>query len=90
MSVIVILSDLLRKATGQQEPVKVSADSPLGCVQEMANQFPILNKWLYDEKDKLKPQVWLIVNGERIYEDEFAKPLTDGDELSIMLAILGG
>lgn len=90
MSVTVTMSDLLRRATGQSEPVQVSAGSPLECVQEVANRFPILKKWLYDEGPKLKPQVWLSLNGERIYEDEFTRMLKDGDELSIMLAVLGG
>ncbi|NQT71369.1 MAG: MoaD/ThiS family protein [Chloroflexi bacterium] len=90
MSVTVTMSDLLRRATGQSEPVQVSAASSLECVQEVANRFPILKKWLYDEETKLKPQVWLSLNGERIYEDEFTRMLKDGDELSIMLAVLGG
>lgn len=90
MSVTITMSDLLRRATGQQEPMQVSAGSSIECLEWAATQFPVLQKWLYDEQGKLKPQVWLTLNGERIYEDEFAKSLKDGDELSIMLAILGG
>ena len=90
MSVTVTMSDLLRRATGQREPVPFLAATPLECIKELVAQFPVLDKWLYDEQGKIKPQVWLMVNGERIYEDEFTRSLSDGDELSIMLAILGG
>ena len=90
MNVTLSLSDLLKNATGQREPVQVSSGTPLECLQEMADQFPILNKWLYDESSNLKAHVWILVNNERIYEDEFAKALKDGDHLFIMVAILGG
>lgn len=90
VSVTVAMSDLLRRATGQDEPVTVSVGSSMECLQELANQLPILRKWLFDGEAKLKPQVWVSVNGERIFEDEFTRPLHDGDELSVMLAVLGG
>ncbi len=90
MSVTVSLSDLLKNATGQREPMQLSASTPLECLQKMATQFPILNKWLYDESGNVKAHVWLLVNDERIYEDEFDKELKDGDYLFIMVAILGG
>jgi len=90
MNVTLSLSDLLKNATGQREPVQLSAGTPLECLQEMADQFPILNKWLFDEPGNLKAHVWLLINDERIYEDEFANLLSDGDRLFIMIAVLGG
>ncbi len=90
MSVTVILSDLLRRATGQQEPMQFEDGSPLECLEKLVMQVPTLHKWFYDEHEKIKPLVWLMVNGEKIYEDEFTRKLKDGDELSIMIAVLGG
>ena len=90
MSITVSLSDLLKKATGQRESIEFTDGSPLECLQQLVIQVPTLQKWFYDENENLKPQVWLMVNGERIFEDEFKKKLNDGDELSIMIAVLGG
>ncbi len=84
------MSDILKNVTGQWEPVQLFAGTPLECLQEMTDRFPILNKWLYEEPGKLKPYIWLLVNDERIYEDEFAKLMKDDDQLFIMVAVLGG
>ena len=90
MSIIVSMSDLLKRATGHYEMVELSVGTPQECLQELVAQFPVLNKWLYEESGKLKPHVWLLVNDERIYEDEFDKLLNDADQLSLMVAVLGG
>ncbi len=90
MSVMASMSDILKNVTGQWEPVQLFASTPLECLQKMADRFPILNKWLYEEPGKLKPYIWLLVNDERIYEDEFAKLMKDDDQLFIMVAVLGG
>ena len=90
MSITVGMSDLLRRVAGWQEPVELPVCTPLECLKKITLQFPILNKWLYDEQDKIKSHVWLMVNDERIYKDEFAIPLHDGDHLLIMVAIMGG
>lgn len=90
MTVTVKMSDLLRKMTGQQDPIKVSADTPAACLRQLVTVFPALEKWLYGENDILKSHVWLFLNDERIYQDKYTQNLTDGDEIFIMLAILGG
>ena len=90
MKITVTLSDLLRKVSGLKKPLQISADSPSECLNVVVSQFPELKRWLYDDNEQLKPQIWLTLNGERIYEDEYGTSLKDGDEISIMLAILGG
>ena len=90
MNIGLSMSDLLKKATGQYEPINVSAETPLECVQALVTRFPDLNKWLYQEPGKLKSHVWLLVNDERIYANDYQKPLQDKDQLFIMIAVLGG
>ncbi len=90
MSITVAFSDLLIRATGQPDPMELPVSTPLECLRSLALQMPVLNKWLFDETDKIKPLVWMLVNDERIYEDSFTKPLSDGDHLYIMMAVLGG
>ncbi len=90
MNITITLSDLLMTATGHRESLQVRGDTPLECLGELSTLFPVLNKWLYDEPEKLKPLIWLMVNDERIYADELTKSLNDGDRLFIMVAVLGG
>ena len=84
------LSLLLRKFTDGQEVVEVSGNTALGCVRSLEAQHPGIGEWLYDKKGELRSQTWLFVNGERIYGDELSNPLEEGDELFILLAIVGG
>jgi molybdopterin converting factor small subunit len=90
MTVKVKLSLLLRKFSNGEEVVEVSVGTPLACLRELEGRCPGIEEWLYDKQGELKSQVWLFVNGERIYGDDVAAPLKDGDELSILLAIVGG
>lgn len=90
MSITVRMSDLLQTATKIRRPVEVEGHTPLECLCNLIARFPVLGQWLYDEKGNLKPQIWLLVNSERIYAGEIEKPLKDGDELFIIVAVLGG
>lgn len=90
MRVTMKMSALLRNATGQQEPFETDAATPFDCLKELVGRFPKLESWLFDEDGGVKRQVWVLVNDERIYPDEFARPLKDGDEVSVLLAVLGG
>ena len=90
MSVRVMNSSLLRKSIGGQEFVEVPVGSPLQCLRNLAEQFPEMRFWIYDKKGEVRPQLWLFVNGQRIYAKELNKRLKDGDELRLLLAISGG
>lgn len=90
MAVKVKVSSLLQKYTNWQESVEVKGNTPLECLHALEEQFPATKRLLYDKQGKLRPQFWFFVNGQRIHVDEYAKPLKDGDELLILLAIGGG
>ena len=90
MSVRVMNSSLLRKSIGGQEFVEVPTGSPLQCLQKLADQFPEMAFWIYDKRGEIRPQLWLFVNGQRIYANELNQRLDDGDELRLLLAISGG
>jgi molybdopterin converting factor small subunit len=91
MSVTVKLHSLLQhKFADGQDTFDVAAATPLDCLCEMESRFPKMKKWLYDAQGELRPQVWFFVNGEKLNPDERASPLTDGDEVMILLAVAGG
>lgn len=90
MGVRIMHSSLLRKSIGEQEFVEVPEGSPLECLQKLAGQFPEMRFWLYDKNGEVRPQLWLFVNGQRVYDKELNQRLNDGDELHLLLALSGG
>ncbi len=90
MPITVRLSDLLQTVAGIRGPLSITGHTPAECLQNLTAQYPRLRSWLYDEKGHLKPQIWLLVNGERIYATEMQRPLGEGDELFVIVAVLGG
>jgi molybdopterin converting factor small subunit len=90
MSVTIKLSTLFHKYTEGQQFVRVRGGSPLQCLRELKTRFPKIARWLYDKQGNLRPQIWLFVNGQKISVDDLNKPLNDGDELFVVLAISGG
>lgn len=90
MGVKIKIAPILRKSTNGQELVEVKGRSPIDCLRDLGTKFPKIRRWLYNKDGKLRPQVMLFVNGERIHTGELTKPLNDGDELSILVAIGGG
>ena len=90
MTITVTMSDLLKRLTGQFEPIVMKANTPVECAEMLVSQFPALEKWLFDENRELKSLVWLLVNDERIYKEDFDRVLNDGDQLHLLVAVLGG
>lgn len=90
MPITVRLSDLLQTIAGTHSPLPIDGRSPAECLRNLTARYPRLASWIYDEKGDLKPQIWLLVNGERIYAEEMQRPLSEGDELTVIVAVLGG
>jgi hypothetical protein len=82
----VTISRLLRhlsQLSSDLEAFEVEASSAVDCLQAMVQRFPSMKRWAYDEAGTIRPQIWFFVNGERLPDDESARPLKDGDALLI-------
>ena len=82
----VTISRLLRhlsQLNGDLEAFEVEAPSAVGCLQAAVQRFPSVKRWAYDEEGTIRPQIRFFVNGERLPDDENARPLRDGDALLI-------
>ena len=91
VSVKVRVPSLLKKKLPQgQDALEVEATTPLECLLALEPLDPKMRKWLYDEKGEIRAQVWFFINGEKIQADELTRALSDGDEVSILLAVSGG
>ena len=90
MSIKVRISPILRRLDNIPDPLEIRGRSAAECLHDLEVQFPNVRRWLRVEGGALRPQVLFFVNGKRVYSDELASPLEDGDELTITAAIGGG
>ena len=68
----------------------IQGSSPIECLRNLEVTYPGIGTLLFNKKGEPGRATWLFLNGERIYADDFDKPLKDGDELFVMLAVVGG
>jgi len=90
MSVKLRLSALLQKVTNWQETVEVTGGTTMECLEDLEARYPDMRQWTRDKEGEILPQLQFFVNGERIYDNELTNPLKDGDEVFVVIAILGG
>jgi len=83
-------SFLKKKLTNGEDIIEVEATTPLECLHALESLEPKMRKWIYDKHGEIRPQVWFFINGEKIQADGLARALSDGDEVSILLAVSGG
>ena len=90
MSVRVKIHQTLRHLTNDQASAEVNGNTVGHCLNDLVNQFPGIKPKLFDKKGKLLNYVEIYINLESSYPEELAKPVKDGDELSMTLMIAGG
>ena len=90
MGVRINIHQTLRHLTNGQGMAEVNGTTVGECLNELVQQFPGMETRLFDKKGRLLNNVDIYVNLESSYPEELAKPVKDGDELSITLMIAGG
>lgn len=84
------LHPYLRKFADGREVVQVVGRTIGECVDDLEAQFPGIKQRLCDEEGKLLSFYDIYVNSESSYPEELAKPVKDGDELTVVTLIAGG
>jgi len=81
----------LSQLVDEPDVFEVRASTPLECLQIMLERYPSIRKWAYKEGELL-PVIWFFVNDPemraKIPPDQFTKPLSDGDEVTIFFGKL--
>ena len=90
MSVKINIHPALSYLTNNQDVVEVSGKTVGQCLEQLVTRYPELKGWLFGKNGKLSNVVEIYVNLKSSYPEELAKPVKDGDELSIILVISGG
>jgi molybdopterin synthase sulfur carrier subunit len=90
MSVTVRIHPFLRKFTGGQKIVEVECKTIGECIENLEVKFPGIKQPLCDKEGMLHTLWDIYVNSASCYPEEFAKPVKDGDELTIVAIMAGG
>lgn len=90
MTVKVKVPYFLRYLTNGVAAVDVEGGTVGECVSALVQQFPQLEDKLFNKDGGLLRYIDVFINDESAYPEELAKPVRDGDELSIMNIIAGG
>jgi molybdopterin converting factor small subunit len=90
LSITVNIHQALRHITNNQATVDVSGVTVGECLADLVQRFPDIKGKLFGKNGKLLNYIDIYVNAESSYPEELAKPVKDGDKLSITLMIAGG
>ena len=82
----------LKALVNNQDSVEVDGKTVGDCLHNLIARFPDIQTRIFDNDLKLLHFIVIFLNGESTYHepDPLAKPVNDGDELSIVLLIAGG
>lgn len=93
MGIKVRVHPYLQPFTGNRELVESTGSDVGECLDNLEAQFPGIKEQLgktRHRKFELFNYIEIYVNEHSAYPDELTKPLNDGDEVSLVVMMLGG
>ena len=81
---------LLRDLVNGQEIVVVMGEAVGKCLADLVKQYPEIHESIFDARGKLLKHIEIFINGKRASPEELAAPVSDGDELSMLMLLSGG
>ena len=90
MSIKINIPSYMQSFTNNTEAVEVNGNVVGECLNHLVKQFPAMKKQLFSENDELFEDIIISVNEKSAYPEQLAKPVEDGDEISIVHVIGGG
>src|SRR5512141_1774376 len=90
MSTRVHLYSTLQNYTGGETIVEVNGNTVRECLNDLIIQYPNLKPVLFEDQDHLRSIVFVSVNLNSPAPEKLDKPVSPGDELYIVLVIVGG
>lgn len=90
MSVRINLHKTHRQYTDGQEIVEANGNTVGECLKDLVNQYPGLEKEIFDKNGNLLSVLEIYLNGASAYPDELKKDVKDGDEIHLLTMLAGG
>ena len=90
MSVTINMHKTHRRHVDGLSSVAVEGKTVGQCLEQLVAQYPALKEPLFEKRGELRNNIEIYVNLESAYPEELAKPVRDGDEVSITVMLAGG
>ena len=90
MSVKIYLHPMLRFHADNHEVIETTGDTVGECLDNVFLEYPELKTDLLEEDNKLKRHFEIFVNFESTYPEELNTPVRNGDEIYIIMMVVGG
>jgi len=88
MGIKVRFDSSLKHATAGKDNIEVNGRVVGECIDDLANRFPAMKKWLFGKHGILL--VLIFLNGEIVHQKNLDRPVEEGDELLLSLISGGG
>jgi hypothetical protein len=80
----------LQAQMGNRTSVDVPDGTVRQCLSDLIRQFPVAERWLFDEKGRLLDQVFVYINAESSRRVGLSARVKDGDVLILGRMMIGG
>jgi molybdopterin converting factor small subunit len=80
----------LEHLTGGATSIEVIGSVVGECLDHFINRFPGAGPLLFDKSGRLLGHIELYVNDVSAFPEELARPVRDGDRISMLYLIVGG
>ena len=88
---IKIIGAFLQKYTDGQEVIEINGNTVGECLVNLTKQFPGEKPWLFQKQNEaLFHGIVVLVNEEALQPLNLDKRIRDGDEISLIFALIGG
>lgn len=89
MSIEISLHKTHRRYTDGKEIIEVEGKTVGECLHDLVEKYPSLDKEIFKNR-KLNALIEVYLNGASTYPDELAKPVKDGDRISLVYMLSSG
>ena len=72
------------------EEVVVNGDTVGDCLKDFIRQFPGSDKWIFNSQEQFLVNVFIYVNAESTRSVTINDPVKEGDELILVMLLMGG
>jgi len=90
MSVKINVYYFLPHLTNDQEIVEVEGNTVGECLGDFVKKFPGARGWLFEDDGELRKYLDIFVNLVETDPDDLSTPVSDGDEIHIVMHLTGG
>jgi molybdopterin converting factor small subunit len=89
-SIILEVPLFLQYLTDGAQFVEVRGATVGECLENLVEQFPLVRKLLFNQNDELFGHIDVYVNGVSTFPRELARPVQEGDKITMLYLITGG